>query len=121
MSVGRLDLDLSSSDVTWNRPPNDPSLFHVSEDSKEEDGDDEQDEEDERLQYLCFFLRALYLLGEGEDFSVNEDEEVLLWQRLFFECLFLFDLFAFLCLVALLPFSRFPETPPGVFPVPTSP
>ena len=67
-----MDLDLSSSDVTWNRPPNDPSPLLVSEDSEEEDGDDKQDEEDERLQCLRFFLRALYLLGEGEDFSVNE-------------------------------------------------
>ena len=89
-----MDLDLSSSDVTWNRPPNDPSPLLVSEDSEEEDGHDKQDEEDERLQCLRFFLRALYLLGEGEDFSVNEDEEVLLWQR--------YSLSACFCLIFLL-------------------
>ena len=76
--MGRLYLNLSSSDITWNRLPNDSSLLLVSKDSKEEDGDDEQDEEDERLRCLRFFLRDLYLLGEGEHFSVEVDEEVLL-------------------------------------------
>ena len=78
MSVGRLYLNLAFSDVTWNRLPNDPSLLLVSEDSEEEDGNDEQDEEDERLRCLCFFLQDLRLLGEGEDFCVDEDEEILL-------------------------------------------
>ena len=78
MSVGRLHLNLSSSDITWNQLPNNPSLLFVSEDSEEEDGDDEQDEEGERLQCLRFFLRDLCLLVEGEYFSVDEDEEVLL-------------------------------------------
>ena len=78
MSVRRLYLNLSSSDITWNRLPNDSSLLLVSKDSKEEDGDDEQDEEDERLRCLRFFLRDLCLLGEGEHFSVEVDEEVLL-------------------------------------------
>ena len=78
MSVGRLHLNLSSSDITWNQLPNNPSLLFVSEDSEEEDGDDEQDEEDERLRCLRFFLRDLHISGEGEDFSVDEDEEVLL-------------------------------------------
>ena len=72
--MGRLYLNLSFLNITWNRLPNDPSLLLVSEDSEEEDGDDEQNEEDERLQCLCLFLRDLCLLGEGEDFSVNEDE-----------------------------------------------
>ena len=55
-----------------------PVSTFVSEDSEEEDGDDEQDEEDERLRCLRFFLRDLHISGEGEDFSVDEDEEVLL-------------------------------------------
>ena len=76
--MGRLDLNLSSLDTTWNRLPNDPSVLLVSEDSEEEDGYDEQDEEGERLRCVRFFLRDLCLLGEGEDFSVDEDEEVLL-------------------------------------------
>ena len=78
MSVRRLYLNLSSSVTTWNRLPNDSSLLLVCKDSKEEDGNDEQDEEDERLRCLRFFLRDLCLLGEGEHFSVEEDEEVLL-------------------------------------------
>ena len=61
MSLGRLYLNLSSSDITWNRLPSDPSLFLVSKDSEEEDGDDEEDEEDERLQCLRFFLQDLCL------------------------------------------------------------
>ena len=56
MSVGRLYLNLSFSDITWNRLPNDPSLLLISQDSEEEDGDDERDEVDKRLQCLCFFL-----------------------------------------------------------------
>ena len=76
--MGILYLNLSSSDINWNWVPNDPSLLFVYEDSEEEDGDDEQDEEDERLQCLRFFRRDLYISGEGEDFSVDEDEEVLL-------------------------------------------
>ena len=71
-------MNLSSVDITWNRLPNDPSLLLVSEDSEEEDGDDEQDEEGERLRCLRFFLRGLCLLGEGEDFSIDVDEEVIL-------------------------------------------
>ena len=47
--MGRLYLNLSSTDITWNRLPNDPSLLLVSEDFEEPDDDDEQDEEDERL------------------------------------------------------------------------
>ena len=78
MSVERLYMNLSSVDITWNRLPNDPSLLLVSEDSEEEDGHDEQDEEGERLRCLRFFLRDLCLLGEGEDFSIDEDEDALL-------------------------------------------
>lgn len=40
--------------------------------------------------------------------------------KFIFECLFLFDLFAFLCLVALPLLFRFLETPSGEFSVPTS-
>ena len=77
MSVGRLHLNLSSSYITWNRLPNNPSLLLVSEDSKEEDSEDEQDKKYECLRCLRFFLGDLCLLG-GEDFSIDEDEEVLL-------------------------------------------
>ena len=49
MSVGRLYLNLSSSDITWNWLPSMPSILLVSENSEKEDGDDEEDEEDERL------------------------------------------------------------------------
>ena len=73
--MGKLYLNLSSSDITWNRLPNNPSLLLVSEDSEKEDSDDE---EYKRLQCLRFFLQDLCLLGEGEDFSVDEDEEKLL-------------------------------------------
>ena len=73
MSVGRLYLNLPSSDITWNRLPNNPSLLLVSEDSEEEDGDDDQYEGDKCLH---FFLWDLCLLWEGEDFSVDKDEEV---------------------------------------------
>ena len=47
--IGRLYLNLSFSDITWNWLPNDPQLLLVSEDSKEKDGNDEKDEEDEYL------------------------------------------------------------------------
>ena len=76
--MGRLYPNLSFSDITWNRLPNDPSLLLISQDSEEEDGDDERDEVDKRFQCLCFFLWDLGLLGEGEDFSLDEYEEVLL-------------------------------------------
>ena len=120
-SVGRLYLNLPSSDITWNQLPRIFPIFLVSEDSKEEDDKDEEDEEDERLQCLRFFLQNLCLLGEGEDFSVDEDEEVLLQRRLLFECLFLYDFLAVLYLVALIPLFRFSETPLGEFPVSTFP
>lgn len=44
MSVGRLYLNLSSADITWNQLPSVPSVLLVSEDFNEEDGDDEEDE-----------------------------------------------------------------------------
>ena len=54
--MGRLYLDLFSSDKTWNWLPSDSSLILVSEDSEEEERDDEKDQEDERLQCLRFSL-----------------------------------------------------------------
>ena len=93
MSVERLYPNLSSSDLPWNRLPSIIFIILVSEDSEEEDGYDKEDEEDERLQ--CFFLRDLCLLGEREDFSINEDKEVLLQRRLLFEYLFLYEFFFF--------------------------
>ena len=48
-------------------------MLPISEVSEEENVDDEEDEEDKR-----FFLRCLCFLGEGEDFSVEGDEVVLL-------------------------------------------
>ena len=41
MSVGRLYLNLSFSDITWNWLPSVPSILPASEDSEEKDGDDE--------------------------------------------------------------------------------
>ena len=73
MSVGRLYRNLSSSDITWNRLHSALSMLPISEVSEEENVDDEEDEEDKR-----FFLRCLCFLGEGEDFSVEGDEVVLL-------------------------------------------
>ena len=52
MSVGRLYLNLPSSDITWNRLPNNPSLLLISEDSEEEDGDDDQYEGDKCLHFF---------------------------------------------------------------------
>ena len=56
MSVGRLCLNLFSSDITWNWLPSDSSLILVSEDSEEEESDDEKNQEDERLRCLRFSL-----------------------------------------------------------------
>ena len=116
MSVGRLYRNLSSSDLPWNWLLSLLSIFLVSEDSEEKDGDEE---EDESLRCLGFFLWDSCLFGEGEDFSIDEDKEVLL--RLLFQCLFLYEFFCFLCLIVFLPLFRFPETLLGEFPVPTSP
>ena len=68
-------MNLSSSDITWNRLPSDPSLLLVSGDSEQEDDDNKEDKENERLRCLHCFLQDLCLLGEGEDVSVDEDEE----------------------------------------------
>ena len=77
MSVGRLFLNLSFSDIIWNRLPSVPSIHLVSEDFDDDDGD-EEDEEEERLQCLHFSLWDLCFLGEGEDFSGDDNEEPLL-------------------------------------------
>ena len=95
------------------------SFRSVSQNSEEEDGDDEKDK-DECFRCLHFFLRDLCFLGERENCSVDEDEEVLLQRRLLFECLLLYELLAFFCLVALLPLFSLSETHLVEFPVPTS-
>ena len=106
MSVWRLYFNLSSSDITWNWLPIIPSILLVSDDSEEGDGDDEEDKEDEHLRCLHFFLQDLCLLGEGEDFYVDEDEEVLSYAYSLSAC-FCINFLLFLCLVALLPLFRF--------------
>lgn len=49
MSVVRLYLNPSSSDITWKCVPSIPSILLVSDNSEEEDGDDEKDEDDKHL------------------------------------------------------------------------
>ena len=55
MTVGRLYLNLFSSNITWIWLPRISFILLISEGSKKEDGNYEEDEEDERLQCLQFF------------------------------------------------------------------
>lgn len=74
---GKTASESTSLDITWNRLPSVSSILLVPKDSEEEDDGDEEGKGDEHLQCLRFPRESCFL-GEGEDFSVDKDKEVLL-------------------------------------------
>ena len=66
-------MNLSSSDIIWNRLLSVFSILLVSEDSEKEDGDNEENEEDKGLPCFHFFFRDLCFLGIGDDFSGKDN------------------------------------------------
>ena len=137
-SVGRLFWKFSN--ITWIWLPSVLSIILVSKDSEEEDDDNKKDKYCIKYKriwvftdpyssvrentgqwkpFLAYFMQWKLLssrsmfLEEGSDSSDNEDEKVVLRQRLLFECLFLCECFAYLCLVVLPLYFCFAEIPSG--------